>query len=184
MLDLDLPIEPRWLPLPQGVRVLAAPLDAPLYEAAVAQAAAESAMLKTGAVTARQLGFAIDLPDLENEFVALGVMQSLLTQAIAVLTIREWEGVGRGTAPAPVDPGNVRRLMLRAQIASSFYEQQMAPLGAVIAEGKGSAPSPDGITGTAPNTAGTAGPAARPAHGTAPAPTARKRRAAAKAQPS
>ena len=132
MLTLDIPTEPRWLDLPEGVRLLARPITT-----AVMQAAQASAARRLEAARAAE---PLD-PDWERGLAFLYLVQGLARHAVL-----EWEGVGDATgAPLPLSPEAVDRLMEHDAIASAFWGRATAPVQAVVAEGNGCAP---GLPGT------------------------------------
>ena len=143
MLNLDIPTEPRWLDLPEGVRLLTRPVTT-----AVMQAAQSAAARRLEA--AREAG-PLD-PDWERGLAFLYLVQGLARHAVL-----EWQGVGDATgAPLPLSPEAVEALMQHDAIASAFWAGATAPARAVVAEGNACAPAPPGIGAAGPDTAAVA----------------------------
>ena len=143
MLHLDIPTEPRWLDLPEGVRLLTRPVTT-----AVMQAAQSAAARRLEA--AREAG-PLD-PDWERGLAFLYLVQGLARHAVL-----EWQGVGDAAgAPLPLSAEAVDALMQHDAIASAFWAGATAPARAVVAEGNGCAPAPPGIGAAAPDTAAVA----------------------------
>ena len=143
MLHLDIPTEPCWLDLPEGVRLLTRPVTT-----AVMQAAQSAAARRLEA--AREAG-PLD-PDWERGLAFLYLVQGLARHAVL-----EWQGVGDATgAPLPLSPEAVEALMQHDAIASAFWAGATAPVRALVAEGNGCAPAPPGIGAAGPDTAAVA----------------------------
>ena len=143
MLTLNIPTEPRWLDLPQGVRLLSRPITT-----AVMQAAQSAAARRLEA--AREAG-PLDL-DWER-----GLAFLYLVQGLARHTVLDWQGVGDATgAPLALSPEGLDRLMEHDAIASAFWMRATAPVQALVAEGNGCAPGLPGIGAVGPDTAAVA----------------------------
>jgi len=143
MLTLDIPTEPRWLDLPQGVRLLSRPITT-----AVMQAAQSAAARRLEAAREAQ---PLD-PDWERGLAFLYLVQGLARHAVL-----DWQGVGDAAgAPLPLSPAAVERLMEHDAIASAFWSRATAPAHAVVAEGNGCAPGRPGTGAAGPDTAGVA----------------------------
>jgi hypothetical protein len=143
MLTLDIPTEPRWLDLPQGVRLLTRPVTT-----AVMQAAQSAAARRLEA--AREAG-PLD-PDWERGLAFLYLVQGLARHAVL-----DWQGVGdTAGAPLALSPEAMDRLMEHDAIASAFWMRATAPVQAVVAEGNGCAPALRGIGAVGSHTAAVA----------------------------
>ena len=124
MLTLDLSREPCWLDLPQGVRLLAAPLDR------ITRAAAEGAAL---AEAKTLLGEAAQERSVFN-----GLYFLLLVRRIARRVVTAWEGVGdRDGAPLAVSPAAIDALMERDDMAVAFWDAVIGRPDPAEAEGNG-----------------------------------------------
>lgn len=143
MLTLDIPTEPRWLDLPQGVRLRVRPVTT-----AVMQAAQSAAARRLEA--AREAG-PLD-PDWERGLAFLYLVQGLARHAVL-----DWEGVGdMAGAALPLSPEALDRLMEHDVMAGAFWMRATAPVQALVAEGNASAPARPGTGAAGPDTAGVA----------------------------
>lgn len=143
MLTLDIPTEPRWLDLPDGVRLRVRPVTT-----AVMQAAQSGAARRLEA--AREAG-PLD-PDWERGLAFLYLVQGLARHAVL-----DWQGVGDAAGTSlPLSPEAVDRLMEHDAIASAFWMRATAPVQALVAEGNGCAPAPAGTGVAGPDTAAVA----------------------------
>jgi len=143
MLTLDIPIEPRWLDLPQGVRLLSRPITT-----AVMQAAQSAAARRLEAAREAQ---PLD-PDWERGLAFLYLVQGLARHAVL-----DWQGVADATdASLPLSPEGLDRLMEHDAIASAFWMRATAPVQALVAEGNGCAPELPGTGAVGPDTAAVA----------------------------
>lgn len=139
MIRLGLKKEPYWLDLPHGVRVEVQPMSTALMARVQARRA--------------------EADGAEDEDVSVAFVT-----AVAVEAIIAWEGVGDEKGkPAPVSPDYVAAMMGEYPIFRAFQTDYVATGLALVEEGNGSAPSPDGTTAGARNTAATAKRSARPA---------------------
>lgn len=145
MLTLDVPTGPRWLDLPEGVRVRIRPVTTAVIEAA--RAAADRGMAE-----ARQAEGEIAL---DRE---VGLRMALLIEGLAQHAIIDWEGVADAAGQAlPVSPAAITQMMTQHyHIAAAFWVQATAPASEVAAEGNGCAPAPPGDGAAVPPTAGVA----------------------------
>ena len=122
MLTLDISREPRWLDLPQGVRLLAKPLDR------ITRAAAEGAAL---AEAKALLGEAA-----QERAVFNGLYFMLLVRLIARRVVTAWEGVGdRDGNPLAFTPAALDALMERDDMAVAFWDAVLGRPDPVDAEG-------------------------------------------------
>ena len=144
MLTLDLPTGPRWIDLPEGVRVRVRPVTTAVMQAAQHYAA-------------RQINAAREAGTLEDDW-AQGLTWAELVVGLARHSIVEWEGVADAAGePLPVTPEYITMLVQdHWHIANEFWRQATEPARAVSAEGNGSAPVPHGSGAAAQPTAGVA----------------------------
>jgi hypothetical protein len=169
MFRLDIPSEPYWLDLPQGVRVKVRPLDA-MVEAA-ARNSARSALSAARAEIAERLAVGApvsDLPDLADENLEVAFLKIEMARGLARYGMMEWEGVGDedGTAPLPFNAERAARLASHPAIMDAFLLAYFAPVSAMAAEGNASPLTPNGSTAAG----GTTADAVEPIAPTAPAP--------------
>jgi hypothetical protein len=123
MLTLDLSREPRWLDLPQGVRLFAKPLDR------ITRAAAEGAAL---AEAKALLGEAAQ----QERGVFNGLYFMLLVRLIARRIVTAWEGVGDcDGAPLAFSPAALDALMERDDMAVAFWDAVIGRPDPAEAEG-------------------------------------------------
>ena len=122
MLTLDIAREPRWLDLPQGVRLLAKPLDRITRAAAEGAALAEAKALLGEAAQERAV------------FNSLYFM--LLARLVARRIVTAWEGVGdRDGNPLAFSPAALDALMERDDMAVAFWDAMLGRPDPVDAEG-------------------------------------------------
>jgi hypothetical protein len=121
MLTLDLSREPRWLELPQGVRLLVQPLDR------ITRAAAEGAAL---AEAKAMLGEAAQ----QERSVFNGLYFMLLVRLIARRVVTAWEGVGDREG-SPLAPPALDALMERDDMAVAFWDAVIGRPDPAEAEG-------------------------------------------------
>lgn len=155
-IKLGLPKKPRWLDLPQGVRVHVRPLTTAIYETALASSRQQVRRLLDAAEDVEDAGAEIDgLPDLTTEAGRAGYGNYLFAQAMARGAIIAWEGVldEDGTLAA-VSPLAVDELMSWHGIAESFIQQYTRPFQDRIVEGNASGPLPSGTSEEGPKPAG------------------------------
>lgn len=158
MLRLGIPDKPRWIDL-GDVCVHVRPLTTAIEQAAQIRAAREAVKLGTEAAAVRDAGGqVVDLPDLSDPAVQLGVGQMLFIQSLAAFGIIEWTGVGDAEGrPAPVTPENIAEFIRRRPAqAARFAAEYLRPLDDVAAEGNASGPAPNGSSAAGPTTAATA----------------------------
>jgi hypothetical protein len=132
MIRLDLSREPRWLDLGHGVRLRVAPLTTSLMAAARSDAAVMA--LAEGA---------------SNETIAV-----TMAKALARLVVLDWEGVGDTDGNAVcVNPEGIDALLDILPLFEAFQLRYVAK-GLLLEEEKNaSAPSPNGTSAAATNTA-------------------------------
>lgn len=133
MLRLNLTAEPRWLEMAPGVRFLLAPCTSTVLGLA-REAEAVQALIDSDAS--------------ETELTVA------LAKEVGNLTIREWEGVGdENGRPVAVSPETVSAVLDVPMIFQKFQLEHVAH-GLMLAEEKNvSAPSPNGTSAAARNTA-------------------------------
>lgn len=188
MIRLNLPKEPYWLDIVAGARVEVNPLTSAVYAAAKAKAFRAADELRDQRAAVVEAGGTVtDFPDLDDPDVVQGLVDMILTQALAVSGIRRWEGIGDDGAPAPVTEENVKAFAALPRIGELFLLRYLAPMIEVGAEGNASGPGPNGTSAAGPTTAGGAGNKASPARkGKRPkgggAPTKRTGRARSRAR--
>lgn len=147
MFTLNLPTAPRWLNLPEGVRLLTRPVTTAVMQAAQAAAARRLDEARTTET--------LD-PDWERGLAFLYLVQGLARHAV-----QEWQGVADmdGT-PLALSLEGLDRLMEMDVIAGAFWSAATAPARSVVAEGNGSAPVQPGTMAAAAPTAEDATPPA------------------------
>ena len=155
MLRLTMPKEPRWIDLPFGVRVLARPLTTAVNEAARAKGfRLTQRVLQDHAEITRAGGTVEGLPDLEDQDAQVGLSQLLYAQAIACVTIIEWEGVeAKEGGPAPVSEETICDLMQFHSVAEVFVVEITKAHREAIEEGNASRPARNGTSAAGRNTA-------------------------------
>lgn len=154
MLKLDLDRTPRWVDLPQGLRLLMRPAGTAEVHAYRTRAARLFGEMETAYKTARESGLPWDGTDLDDPSSRLGLIYALTVAAAARELVTDWEGVADvAGAPLPFSSGLLPRLMNFTPIADAFFARVVAPAEAVAAEGNVSGPSPNGSTATARDTA-------------------------------
>lgn len=163
MFKLSAPAGPRWLDLPQGVRVHVRPVTLAERAAMESYAGRRIAALRTEIQERDEVGAPRDgLPDLDDPDILRGLSTQLVAEGLAKACIMGWEGVGDAAgAPAPLTPANLAAFA-NSDLADAFVQGLMAPLDEAASEGNGSAPGPAGAG--APGATG-----ADPANPTAPA---------------
>lgn len=123
-LVLDVPTEPRWIDLPQGVRLLVRPVTTAIVTAAQARASRE----------AKAMGEACAAPP--DPDMARGAAFMLLCQSLARFAVAEWQGVhGPDGAALPLSPEALDALMTLDEMAMAFFAEAMRPVNQVAAEG-------------------------------------------------
>lgn len=141
-LDLDLPTEPYWVDLAQGVRVQVRPITTAIIAAAQTRAA------RLAREAGEELGGDVD-PDF-----ARGLAFALLVKGLARHAITAWDGVGDAYGnPLPLTADAADRLMDFDDMATAFFDRAMAPSRRVTDEGNGSGLAPRGTSVAGPDTA-------------------------------
>lgn len=159
MLKLGRKREPFWLDLPHGVRLRVRALTSAVYQTAWQKALAHVRELVEHQLAIREAGGRVeDLPDLEDDEAQHGLAQVYLCKGLAEAAIIEWENViGPDDQPAPVTRENIWDAFDDHLIADTFLERYVKQHYERLAEGNASAPSPNGISAGAPDTARGAG---------------------------
>ena len=140
MIRLNLSTEPRWFDLLPGLRIKAAPVTTAIMAAARAD------------VVGEDIG-----PDAAKEELAV-----VMAQAVAGRVVTEWEGVGDEDGdPLPITPEGIHALLNVWPVFEAFQSQVLAPHLVLDSEKNGFAPSPNGTSAAATDTA-------KPAQGRAP----------------
>lgn len=140
VLVLSSPKDAQWHDLPNGVRLLVAPLDYATRQAAVAAAQAQLlAAVMPDDADAESLQSAVAAADDPIEEARLtGLSQQAVLQAFGKLLIKDWEGVvDEQNNKAPVTPESVEALLQSPTYAVPFKELIERPLQAVAEEGNG-----------------------------------------------
>lgn len=148
MLKLGLKKEPYWLELPLGVRLQVVPMSTPLMARVQAERAEDGADAE---------GEASGTPSPAEANLSF-------VKAVARHAILDWDGVGDEKGkPAPVEAAYVDALLDEYPIYRAFQAEYVSTGMALVQEGNGSAPSPNGTSAAARNTARTAKASAKPA---------------------
>jgi len=165
---LGLPREPRWIDLAGTARVLVRPATTALISAAQHAAMAEADAIHAARSGLQAAGAEVDGLDLDDPHIVAGLAHDLMVRALARYLIADWEGVfdAEGNTLA-FDPKLLSQLMAIEDVAAAFWKHVLEPERRRSAEGNASAPSPNGISAGAPDTA----PGVIPSAG-APAPIA------------
>lgn len=161
---------PFWIDCPLGVRLHVKPATTALLETARTAAQREARELRAARAKVEECGGVVsDLPDLDDESVAIGVGFELLCRALGRYAITEWQGVlDENDQPASITPDAIAALMNVEPIADAFYRAMTLATRRIDAEKKSSAPEPNGTSQAAGPIAPDATPPASPAP---PAPT-------------
>lgn len=122
---------PRWLDLPNGVRVLHKPLLTPENEAA-----------------RRYARRVVEEQQVEDPDKREGLIFGLYVQGIARFCIQEWTGVA-----AELTPDNAAHLMLIPGFAEAYSAKALQPLETLAAEGNGCGAALNGTGAAVPDTA-------------------------------
>lgn len=172
MIRLSLPVGPYWIDLPDGVRLKVRPLDTALQTAARYRGSRVVADIVNLGEGLADLGIDIDVADIMgDQDRADGLSQMIYVQALAVMAITDWEGVGDDDGkPVAVTDKNVMALMRIHHVAEAFLVAYTAAHAQLVSEGNGSAAASNGISATAADTANNAASTARPAPTESPAP--------------
>ena len=171
---LGLPREPRWLDLAGTARVLMRPPTTALISAAQHAAMAEADAIRAGQEGLIAAGADVDGLDLDDPHIVAGLAHELMVQALARYLVTDWQGVfdAEGNALA-FDAKLLPRLMAIEDVAAAFWRHVLEPERRRAAEGNASAPSPNGISAGALDTAPDASLArpVAPRHAAPPVPT-------------
>lgn len=156
MFNLDLPTAPYWIDLPRGVRVLVKPLDGVIVTAArnlavrtineMSEARAEAAAAHAPTLP----GMDLDDPNVRDAMVRWEFVRGLARYGMI-----GWDGVGdpSGTAALDFTPARGQALAVHPLMIDTFLDRYLEPQTRVVAEGNGSAASPDGPSAEAASTA-------------------------------
>lgn len=152
---LGWPREPRWLDLPEGVRVKVRPYN-PVIERSATRRSVELAR-KLVEDAQRVEAFGVDIGQLSSIDID-DLAWLLYVVQVATAAITEWHGPipvdgKEGDAPPAITEDTVVDLMFRPGMAEAFIAAYRAPIAAVSAEGNGSAPAPAGTAATGATTA-------------------------------
>ncbi len=132
MIRLNTSTEPRWFDLLPGLRLKVAPVTTAIMAAARADARLED------------LG-----PEASKEELAVA-----LAQAVAGRVVTEWEGVGDEEGePVEISPEGIHSLLNIWPVFEAFQLQCLAPAVLLESEKNGSAPSLNGTSAAATDTA-------------------------------
>ncbi len=186
MFRLTLSTAPRWLELSHGIRVEVRPLTTAIVEAAAAEALKRIVAMKMEAADAEKSGQPLDSTAFNgaNSSALDGMWNQYRAEALARYGVVRWEGIaGNDGAPLPVTPASIEAFAAHPVLAKHFVEAYSKPVNDVAEEGNASAPSSDGSSEGAENTAEAAptdqeeneAPAAEPAP---PSPKPRSRQTA------
>lgn len=136
MIRLDLTNAPKTVDLGQGVTVTHLPLNAIVWESALADPAVE-AMVLSGA--------------------RAGVTGTVMSMAVARRVITAWDGIGDAEGnPIPPSPAAIDLMMGVYGLGDTFTNKVVNPWLQTSAEGNAFAPLPTGNSKGATNTAKTA----------------------------
>lgn len=163
MFSLDLPTQPYWLALPNGVRVKVRPLTGMVVAAAQNAAQKEAARIMLDRVERIAAGAPTDgLLDLDDESLKAGFIQVELARGLARYGMLEWDGVGTadGSDAAPFSTSGAERLATHPQMMEAFLAAYFTPVGRLDAEGNALPPTPNGSTAAGGTTATGAEPSA------------------------
>jgi hypothetical protein len=164
---LGLPRTPRWLELAGTARVLVRPATTALISAAQHAAMAEADAIHAGRQGLLDAGAEVDGLDLDDPHIVAGLAHDLMVRALARYLVTDWEGIfDRDGNALPFDAALLPQLMAIEDVAAAFWAHMLEPERRRIAEGNVSAPSPNGISAGALDTA----EAAATPDATAPAP--------------
>ena len=157
MFRLTPPPEPRWVDLPQGVRVQVRPVSLAQQAAMESHAARRLAELRQQIAERDKIGAPRDgLPDLDDADISRGLATAYVAEGFAKACIMGWEGVGDAEGnPAPCTAANLAAFAA-SDLARAFLDALLAPNTALVAEGNASAPGPAGSGAPGANGAGAA----------------------------
>lgn len=160
MLKLNLPQEPYWLDLEDGVEVQVRPLTTAIMNMAHARAVKSIVDLKQ-----RQLNGEAAAPDVDDDETRQFYIEAALSEQLALAAIIDWKGVQNqeGTAPALLSPESIRGLLAIYYISQRFMEKYLGSLDGLVAEGNGSGLAVSGISAAGQPTAEDATTSSSPA---------------------
>jgi hypothetical protein len=145
--------KPYWIELGYGVAHLVRPLSSAMTAALRAKATRLSREMLE-ADEAERLADLIDVEGLEDEEIIAGLSEMYFATALARAATMEWRGwEDEAGEPLPLTERNIAAAMRQPFMAQAFLTSYLAPDQALVDEGNGSAPPPNGTTGVARNTA-------------------------------
>lgn len=160
MIKLNLPQEPYWLELEDGVEVQVRPLSTAVMNLAHSKATKSLVDMRVRAATGE-----IGMPDLDDEETRQCYIEAALSEHLALASIIDWKGVQNkeGTAPAVVTPETIRGLLSIHFISQIFLQKFLGSLDALAAEGNDSRLAVNGISAAGLDTAQDATSSSSPA---------------------
>lgn len=157
-LRLSFDRSPRKVPLIGGAWLTMQPATS--VEIGTAEAAARRKLKDAieGAGALAEIGLAApSVQDLQDGHYVLGLSRYLAGVALAERLVTDWGGVlGENGKSIAFDPSLLPKLFLEDTVLRSFEMAAYAVREALVAEGEGFAPSPNGSAAGAPDTAATA----------------------------
>lgn len=143
MLKLNLPQEPYWLVLENGVEVQVRPLTTAIMNMAHAKAARSVIELRQ-----RHANGEAGMVDMDDDETRQAHIEAALAEQLALASIVDWKGVQNqeGTGPALVTPETIRGLMAIYFISQKFLQKYLGSLDELAAEGNVSRPAASGIS--------------------------------------
>lgn len=168
MLKLNLPLEPYWLDLEDGVEVQVRPLTTAVMNMAHSKAVKSILDLKQ-----RRFNGEAGVPDVDDDETRQFYIEAALAEQLALASIIDWKGVQNkeDTAPALVSPEAIRGLLSIYYISQRFLQKYLGSLDALAAEGNASRLAVSGISAAGQDTAEDATTSSSPAVGMKPTPT-------------
>jgi hypothetical protein len=167
MLKLNLPQEPYWLDLEDGVEVQVRPLTTAVMNMAHSKAVKSILDLKQ-----RRFNGEAGVPDVDDDETRQFYIEAALAEQLALASIIDWKGVQNkeGTAPALVSPESIRGLLSIYYISQRFLQKYLGSLDALAAEGNASRLAVNGISAAGQDIVEDATTSSSPAAGMNPIP--------------
>lgn len=167
MLKLNLPQEPYWLDLEDGVEVQVRPLTTAVMNMAHSKAVKSILDLKQ-----RRLNGEAGIPDMDDDETRQFYIEAALAEQLALASIIDWKGVQNkeDTAPAIVSPESIRGLLSIYYISQRFLQKYLGSLDELAAEGNASRLAAHGISAAGQDIARDATTSSSPAAETKPIP--------------
>lgn len=163
MFRLAPPAGPRWLDLPQGVRVQVRPVTLAERAAMEAYAGRRIGELRREMTERDEIGVPRDdLPNLDDADILRGLSTQLVAEGFAKACIMAWEGIGDATGDAAPLRADYFIAFANSDLAQPFVDALLKPLDEATAEGNASAPAPSGPGAPGANGADPANPSAPP----------------------